>query len=175
MLACCFVILALLWRVALPHAPNFTPLLASLLFFGSRAERKWLWLPVALFISSDLYLNARAGYSTTPDFVITWLWYGLMLWMGGLLRAKQSVLRVAAISLAGSLSFFVVSPFMVWVVYQMYPKTLAGLATCFVAAIPFFRNQFAGDVAFTILFFSVPVLLKMATGDAIAGNSARLS
>jgi len=30
---------------------------------------------------------------------------------------------------------------------DLYPRTLDGLATCYIAAIPFFRNTLAGDAA----------------------------
>lgn len=35
----------------------------------------------------------------------------------------------------------------------MYPRTLPGLAECYVAAIPFFRNSLAGDAIFTTVLF----------------------
>ena len=47
MLAIVFVLIAVVWRVALTNAHNFTPVLGSLLFFGSRMPRRWLWAPVA--------------------------------------------------------------------------------------------------------------------------------
>jgi len=176
MLAYLFIALAVLWRVILPLEANFTPLLASLLFFGSRMERKWFWVPVALFIGCDLYLNYKAGYPTTPDFAVTWLWYAAMVWAGGLLRNTPSVLRVAGISLACSLSFFFISNLMVWVIYpEMYPRTLAGLGACYVAAIPFFRSNIIGNVAYSVVFFSVPVLFKIAPREGLAGNTARFS
>ena len=38
----------------------------------------------------------------------------------------------------------VISNFAVWAAWNMYPKTLAGLATAYGAALPFFRNQAFG-------------------------------
>jgi hypothetical protein len=49
---------------------------------------------------------------------------------------------------------------MVWATSRMYPLTTAGLATCFTAAIPFFQNQFAGDVVYTLALFGGYALLK---------------
>jgi hypothetical protein len=37
---------------------------------------------------------------------------------------------------------------------------LAGLATCFTAAIPFYQNQFAGDAIYTVTLFGGYALLK---------------
>jgi hypothetical protein len=42
----------------------------------------------------------------------------------------------------------------------MYPKTLAGLMTCYAMAIPFFRGTLAGDLVFTAVLFAVPVAMK---------------
>jgi hypothetical protein len=39
------------------------------------------------------------------------------------------------------------------VVGGIYPKTAAGLWQCYVAAIPFFRNEFIGNFAYTALLF----------------------
>ena len=33
----------------------------------------------------------------------------------------------------------------------MYPRTVAGLAACYVAAIPFFQNTVAGDLFYATL------------------------
>jgi len=40
----------------------------------------------------------------------------------------------------------------------MYPKTLAGLMTCYAAALPFFRRGVAGDMVFTAVMFGVPAV-----------------
>ena len=46
----------------------------------------------------------------------------------------------------------------------MYPKTLPGLISCYVARIPFYQHRFAGDLLFTAVFFAIPVLLKLPEG-----------
>ncbi len=55
--------------------------------------------------------------------------------------------------MTGSVLFFVLTNFGVWAVGTFYPKTMSGLVTCYVVAIPFFRNTLAGDFAFTALLF----------------------
>ena len=42
----------------------------------------------------------------------------------------------------------------------MYPPTATGLAACYVAAIPFFQNTLAGDLAFSALLFGGFALLE---------------
>jgi hypothetical protein len=67
---------------------------------------------------------------------------------------------IAASALGSSLSFFLISNFGVWAGGRLYPNTLAGLAACFTAAIPFYQNQVAGDAFYTLALFGGYALLK---------------
>jgi hypothetical protein len=63
---------------------------------------------------------------------------------------------LAAASLASSIIFFIVTNFGVWVVQNsMYPKTIEGLAACYLAAVPFFRNTVIGDLLSTGILFGL--------------------
>jgi hypothetical protein len=95
-----------------------------------------------------------------------------MLLLGGTLKENSGALRVGGAALAASVSFFLVSNFAVWVVWAMYPKTLAGLAACYLAALPFFRHSLAGDLFFTVAFFGLGALLEGARSRATAGRVA---
>jgi hypothetical protein len=61
MLAYAFVVLAIVFRLVIPHLQphpwDFTPVGASLLFFGAYGSKRQLWIPVALFAATDVYLN----------------------------------------------------------------------------------------------------------------------
>jgi hypothetical protein len=63
------------------------------------------------------------------------------------------VLRIAGAAVAGSVLFYVLTNFGTWLTTGMYPRTLEGLAACYVAAIPFFQNTLAGDLFFSALLF----------------------
>ena len=63
---------------------------------------------------------------------------------------------MAAAALTSSVSFFALSNFAVWASWNMYPKTVAGLMTCYTAALPFFRRGFEGDMLFTAVMFGLP-------------------
>jgi hypothetical protein len=63
---------------------------------------------------------------------------------------------VAAATLVGSSVFFVVTNAACWALW--YPRTLTGLAVCYVAAIPFFRNTLLGDGLFTAVLFGALAL-----------------
>jgi hypothetical protein len=71
-------------------------------------------------------------------------------------------------SIGGSVVFFIVSNFGVWLTGTMYPMTFEGLLACFSAAVPFFRNMLFGDLFFAGVLFGAydyvkvkyPVLVK---------------
>ena len=54
-------------------------------------------------------------------------------------------------SLIGSLIFFLISNFGVWVLGNLYEKNLQGLIECYVLAIPFFKNTFLSTIFYTYL------------------------
>ncbi|MGA3213249.1 MAG: DUF6580 family putative transport protein [Terriglobales bacterium] len=158
MLAYLFVVVAVAVRF-LPHPWTFTPLAASLLYFGARMPRRQWWIPLALLIGSDILLTRMTyGYSIPPDHIITWIWYGLMLCVGGLLCQDAKPFRIAAASVIAAVSFFLISNFGVWAEWNMYPKTPAGLMACYAAAVPFARN-FISDPLFSGIFFGIGALV----------------
>ena len=159
MLAYVFVIFALVFRF-IPHPMAFTPVGAALLFFGSRAPRKRLWIPLALLAASDVALTTLVyKYPFSWDHFVTWAWYAAMLWLGTSLKQNAGALRILVSALAGSVSFFVVSNFAVWAAWNMYPRTVAGLMTCYDLGLPFFQRAVVGDLLFTAAMFGAPVLI----------------
>ena len=160
MLAYIFVLFAVLARVPslMPHAWNFSPVMAALLYFGARGSRRQMWVPVALLALSDLFLDKYVYvYQFSWDLLLTWAWYAAMILLGSGLLRKVSVSRVAGTALAGSVSFFLISNFGVWAATAMYPRTLAGLMTCYAAGVPFFRHTVEGDLVYTAAMFGLPV------------------
>src|SRR3954463_4175599 len=100
MLAYLFVAVAIAFRVSLiPHPQNFTPLAASLLFFGAKMPRKQAWIPVALFAATDLIQNYRYGYAFSADLLVTWAFYAVVVMVGMLMAGKISPVRVIGSSL----------------------------------------------------------------------------
>jgi hypothetical protein len=159
MLAYLFVIIAIAVRF-MPHPWMFTPVTASLLFFGARGSRRQLWIPFTLLVASDVILTKFVYASTFSwDHFVTFTWYAGVLWLGMQLRNNAGPLRIIAASLTSSVSFFLLSNFAVWACWSMYPKTFSGLLTSHTMALPFFRNAILGDMLFTAAMFATPSLI----------------
>jgi hypothetical protein len=178
MFAYLLLLLAVVSRVV-PHPAwfSFTAVGASLLYFGAR--RPW-WqsvFPVAALAATDYYLTVFA-YSYpfhAADYIVTWAWYFAAIVIGhGLLRSKANAGRVMGASIASSTSFFLASNFAVWVGSTMYPQTLGGLGTCYIAGLPFYRNDLLATLMVTGLAFGVPVLIRRSAevSDHPAGDIA---
>jgi hypothetical protein len=181
MLAYIVLLLAVLSRI-LPHAFhavnwNFTAVGGGLLVFGSRmgagqgsAARGFHWTTaaklasaLAVLMATDYYLTVYAfGYPfLLRGYLVTWVWYAAVCLLGmGILR-KPSVLRVAMGTLASATSFFLLSNFAVWAgggFEAMYPHSLAGLGACYVAALPFYRNDLVSTAMTAGALFGLPAL-----------------
>jgi hypothetical protein len=174
MLAYIFVLLAIAVRFlpfagplnVLPHAWHFTPVAASLLFFGARGSRRQIWVPLVLFAAADVVLTKFVcGFPVTWDHLVTFAWYAAILWMGTGLREKSGVGRVVGAALASSVSFFLISNFAVWAAWpQMYPRGMHGLMLSYVAGLPFFRGTVESDLFFSLAFFGTPVFMNTLNG-----------
>jgi len=175
MLPYLFVLLAIAIRFlpfagplnVLPHAWHFTPLAASLLFFGARGSRRQLWIPLVLFAATDVVLTKYMyHYPVQWDQLVTWAWYGAILLLGTtFLREKSGFWRVVGAAVTSSVSFFLISNFAVWASSpEMYPRTFAGLMMSYTAGIPFYRNTAVSDLFFSLAMFGTPVLMHALAG-----------
>lgn len=161
-LSIALIFLAALTRL-LPHPDNFTPIGAMALFGAASLNRQVLALAVpflALFMS-DLILNNVVYRQYYPEFTLITSWwiyaaFALVMLLGWLLlRRKATPLRILSASLLASLAFFLVTNFSVWLESGMYPKTPAGLLTCYTAGLPFLKNTVLGDLFFSAVLFGI--------------------
>lgn len=140
----------------IPHPWNFTAIGAMALFGGASLQSRTISLavPLAALFLSDLVL----GFHSTMFFV--YLPVALTVMMGWSLKENKKAHHLVASSLLTSILFFMISNFGVWVVGGFYAPTTEGLLECYVSAIPFFSNQIAGDLFFTVALFGSYELLK---------------
>jgi hypothetical protein len=169
MLPYLFVLLAIAVRFlpfagplnVLPHAWHFTPLAASLLFFGARGSRRQMWIPLVLLAGTDVILTKYMyAYHVSPEQLLIWAWYAAILWLGTNLHEKSGFWRVVGAAVTSSVSFFLISNLAAWIAQpEMYPRTFGGLLMSYTAGIPFYRNTAVSDLFFSLAMFGTPVLL----------------
>src|ERR1035437_671167 len=160
-------------RVELINPYIVVPIFACLLFVAAMRPSRELVLPLSLLVGVDIFITThRYGYPRTADAVVTWVGYLIVLLLGaGVLKDFRSSPRVAVSSLLASISFFLVSNFAVWAAWQMYPKTLAGLGMCYVAALPFFRNSLAAELGFSLILCGLMGRIRSAAAVAMVRPS----
>jgi len=139
------------------ETPNLKPIGAAALMAGFllRDIRWAIAVPLLSLAISNLWLG---GYPLGVAFAVyaSSLIYAMLgVWAGS--KPAQSVVAglVQALGLAfvGSLQFFLLTNFAVWLCSGWYGPSLAEGVQCFVAAIPFYKWTLLGD----LLFFAVPV------------------
>jgi len=174
------LLVAVLSRVV-PHPGwlNFTAVGGALLYFGARRSWREMLAPLAALMATDFYLTIFSyGYAFRwQDYLPTWMWYAAAMALGQILLSSRTTLpRFAAAVVLGPTSFFVLSNFAVWMTSGMYARTASGLLTCFVAALPFYRNDLLSTGIVAGLAFGVPVLVRriqQTRSAAVAGATPR--
>lgn len=145
-LAILFILVGIFSRL-LPHLPNFAPLVALALFSGVYFRRKNGWLlPLGIYFVSDLII----GLHSTVFF--TWGSIVLIYFLGRRLQSRKTLANTALFTLSASFLFFLITNFGVWLL-GWYPRNLAGLASCYLNALPFFRASLLSDFVYVAVFF----------------------
>ena len=143
----------------LPHAPNFTPLAAAALFAGAmmRDVRLAVATPAIALIVSDVLI----GFYN--PLVMAAVYVGLLapVLLGRTVLADGiGAFRLPATALGAAVLFFMVSNLAVWATSPLYPLNGAGLAACFIAALPFFKYTLAGNLVWSAALFGAAHLAK---------------
>ena len=156
----------------LPHPPNFAPVGATSLFAGARLPVWQAYLvPLALMAITDPILAAFYGVPALSKYqIFAYVSFLIAVWMGRHLRATESIPRIAAFSLLNSIQFFILTNFGSWLWFQTYPRSVSGLVTCYVVAIPFFVWTAASDLLYTAALFGLHAWLSraVATRERVA-------
>ncbi len=141
----------------IPHPPNATAIGAIALFGGAYFNKKSIAfaVPLIAMFLSDLIIGFHPGmYAVYLSFV-------LIVMIGMMLKNKKKVVNIFLASVSASVLFFVITNFALWLTGILYPKTIAGLAECFIAAIPFFHYTLFGDLFFVGVLFGAFELVKV--------------
>jgi hypothetical protein len=151
------IFLAALSRLV-PHPWNFAPITGMALFAGSYfQDKRWAFgVPFIALLISDLFIGF---YSTMWA---TYLAFAVIVGLGFWLANGRTFSRIAFATLSGSLLFFLITNFAVWLFSGLYPRTPLGFIECYALAIPFFQNTVLGDIFYTsILFGSFRTIERM--------------
>ncbi len=135
----------------MPHPPNFTPVIAVAIMSGYLFRNIYLSLAV-LFVSmflADIFIGFYNNmlFMYLSLFLITFVFFKI--------SEKINFKNLFVYGFIGSLIFFMISNFGVWILGNPgvnnipYEKTLAGLIECYVLAIPFFTNTVISTILFS--------------------------
>ena len=140
----------------LPHPSNFTPIGALALFAGAHFDdKRWAFIvPLAAMLLSDLVLGFHG------QMPIIYAAFVVIVAMGFWLKEKKSAANIAGASVVAATFFFIVSNFSVWAFDGLYPLTMQGLVTCYIAAIPFFQNWLIATLFYSAVLFGGFALLE---------------
>jgi hypothetical protein len=142
------IVLAAVLRIV-PHPWNLAPVGAMALFSGAmvRDRRLAFVFPLLALFAGDVFIGF---HKLMP---IVYACFLLSVLIGRLLQDRRTASLVAGATLLGAIQFFIVTNFGVWALGGFYPRTVAGLAACYVAGVPFFWNTLAGDALYAGLLF----------------------
>lgn len=157
------VLFATITRIAIPpflgnHLPNFSPIDAIALFCGAYFNRRLMAFGVGLLSVwvGDLFINKIImGHWVLFYEGFYWQYgsYLLITCLGMILSHRTKSLWLLPTCLISSILFFAISNFGVWCSGTLYPFTSNGLMSCYIAAIPFFKNTLFSDLFFSIILF----------------------
>ncbi len=148
----------------LPHPHNMTPIASMALLGGAYIGRKYLafLVPLICLFVSDIVLNNtvnRVFFDNAEGFIlfrdymlVTYLAFALTVVLGSVIKNLKGFKMIIGGAILSSLLFFIVTNFGSWMTGHMYPKTIGGLFSCYVAAIPFFWNTIIGNLVYLSLF-----------------------
>jgi hypothetical protein len=167
----------------IPHPSNVTPMAAMAMVGGAYLSRKYIafLIPILALYFSDLLLNNTILRSYFPNnegvvwFANYMLWvyigFAAIIVVAMLLLKKVKFSNLVLTTLLGSIAFFIISNFGVWLTGTMYTKDLAGLISCYTMAIPFFKYSLLGNIAYVFVLFGAIeftslYILKLKTVEA---------
>lgn len=142
------------------HVYNFNAVMAAGLFGGAflGSRKIGIWIPIAAMLATDAVL----GFYDLRLMLFVYAAFLAAVFIGKWYSKNSTLPRFTVSVIGGSLLFFFVTNGAVWLTSEgvIYPKTLAGLAACYAAGIPFYRNTLLGDMTWSVVLFGSYEVLK---------------
>jgi hypothetical protein len=152
----------------IPHPPNFVALGAIALFAGAKLPKRFAFIvPLAIMVLSDAIIDSftRSGGFHYPlsTRLTGYAVFTMVVALGQWNAAKTGPLGLVGKSLAASSLFFLISNFEVWLAGDGLgmPKTMPGLISNYVGALPFFKNTLSADLIGTAVLFGADALISL--------------
>jgi hypothetical protein len=152
---------------------NVTPMAGVALAAGAIFPHPFLAasVPLASLALSNLVMP---GYGSLAMAAVIYAATAWPVLLGSRLVPGKAWQAVIGSALASSLVFYLTTNFAHWWLTNDYPHTLAGLAACYVAALPFYRWMPVGDVAWSVaLFAGLSVALSAVRAPLSSVRAAR--
>jgi hypothetical protein len=143
---------------------EFTPIAAATIFAGYHFSRVAIavLVPLAILGIGDVFL--LPAHDSVPVIVATYGAMTIPVWIGRWMRrggaTTDGTWRWAVCGFAPATIFWLSTNFAVWAFQSDYEKTLAGLAQCYWAAVPFYRWMLAGDLFYLAVLLSCWMLAE---------------
>ena len=134
----------------IPHPPNFTPLLAGIIFlpFIQKDIKFSILVPMTSMLVSDFIIGMHA--------LMLWTYASiLLLSVLSFYFSRDNALRVGTLAMISPMIFYVISNFGVWMNSSFYTRDLNGLFECYLNAIPFYANSAVACMLFSSAFFMI--------------------
>jgi hypothetical protein len=150
------ILMAALTRL-IPHYPNFTAVGAIALFGGAyfNDRRLAFAVPVIAMFITDLIIGLHATMLSVYISIV------LTVVIGFTLKNRKNAGTITLGAISASVMFFIITNFGMWLSGTMYPLNLAGLAECYVAAIPFYQYTALGDLFYSAVLFGAFELVRI--------------
>ncbi len=139
------LILILALSRLMPHPDNFTPIIALAIMSSYFFRNVNFSYTVMLF--SMLLADFFIGFYSYMLFVYVSLFLIVLIFFK--ISKKMNYKNLFIFSFFGSVIFFLISNFGVWLVGNLYERNINGLIECYFMAIPFFRNTIISTLIFS--------------------------
>jgi len=148
-----FTLLLVLSRVV-PHPPNFTPILAGIIFlpFIKKDFIFSMIVPIAVMLISDFIIGMHSlmFWTYLPILILSFLAFYFY---------QDSFRRIINLAIFSPIIFFILSNFGVWVNSAKYSRNFSGLVECYIYAIPFYASSAISCILFSIVFYLIRQLI----------------
>ncbi len=149
------IILGITFRIFLNEKigiPNFEAITALSLLSGSFLGGIYgALIPLLIMFFSDIYFGNNLVYR------FTWSAFIIIGILGNIVKgsSKYYYLKITGLGVFSVLFFYLWTNFGWWMISGMYPMNFQGLTQCYIAGLPFLKNQLSSALIFTPILASV--------------------